>query len=433
MRLVVEAGPNRGALYALGAVATLGRGEGCELQLLDDGVSRQHARIERQGARYVLRDLESRNGTRLNGVPVDEAELLVGDRVAIGGVRLRALPEPAGGEEPAAGPQGGATRELSLEPQPLPGAIEGEEAWIGEDPRVAELLRRVARAAPAEASCLVLGETGTGKELVARALHDLSPRRRGPFLAVNCGALPAELIESELFGHERGAFTGAVARKVGLVEAASTGTLFLDEVGELPPPAQAKLLRFLERKELLRVGSTTPRRVDVRVVAATHRDLDAMAQHGELREDLLHRLRVVELHVPPLRERGRDVELLANHFLSRLGAGRLRSFSAPALAALRVYPWPGNVRELKNVLEGALIFAEGEELTLLDLPPRIRHSASDTPPPRPSGPPRPLADLEREAIVDALAFHDGQKTRAADALGIDRKTLYNKIRAYGLE
>ncbi|MBL4848589.1 MAG: sigma 54-interacting transcriptional regulator [Planctomycetes bacterium] len=428
MRIVVEEGPNRGALYELGRESVLGRGEGCELQILDDGISRRHAQILREDQGWTLRDLESRNGTRLNGVPVESAALVVGDRITLGTVRLRVLSPPTEGDLLAAG----GTRELDLDPPPLPGAGFSPEGWIGESPLVRELLRRVSRAAPTEATCLIQGESGTGKELVARALHRLSPRRQHPFVVLNCAALPAELVESELFGHERGAFTGAVARKVGLAEAAAGGTLFLDELGELPGPAQAKLLRFLEDKEILRVGSTTPRRVDVRVLAATHRDLDACVREGTFREDLLHRLRVVELLAPPLRERGADGALLAESFLRQF-AGPQRRFTAGALAAIQAYPWPGNVRELKNVIEAAVIFAEEDEIRALDLPSRVRAANPSAPTSAEAArQPVTLREAEHLAILAALEHTGGHRTKTAELLGVDRKTLYSKLKQYGI-
>lgn len=431
MRVVVEEGPNRGTLYELGEECLLGRGEGCELQLLDDGVSRQHARIKNRDGAWLIEDLQSRNGTRLNGVPVEAATLQVGDRIGIGAVRLRVL------ERPSATLAASGTRELELKTPPLPeaGATASAalEGWVGECAPLRELLRRVGRAAPTEATCLIQGETGTGKELVARALHQLSPRRREPFVVLNCAALPTALVESELFGHERGAFTGAVARKIGLVEAAAGGTLFLDELGELPGPAQAKLLRFLERKEFVRVGSTLPRQVDVRVLAATHRDLDQQVRAGEFREDLLHRLRVVELETPPLRERGGDVLLLAERFLHQLG-GAQRRFTAATQAALQSYDWPGNVRELRNVVEAALIFSESDEVRVVDLPPRIRAGRPAAPPPtQAEGPLMTIREAERSAILAALEHTGGHRTKTAKLLGVDRKTLYSKLKLYELE
>jgi two-component system response regulator HydG len=426
VRAVVEQGYNRGAVFELGPRSVLGRGEDCDVQLFDDGISRQHAELVSAEEGWQVVDLGSRNGTRLNGVPIERANLQPGDRIGVGGVRLLLLPSP--GAEASGAPHDRATQELDLS-LALPGASDHTPGFLGESPLVKNLLARVAKAAPSEATCLVAGESGTGKELVARALHDLSPRRRGPFVVLNCAALPAELVESELFGHERGAFTGAVARKIGLAEAAAGGTLFLDELGELPPPAQAKLLRFLENKELVRVGSTTPRRVDVRVVAATHRDLDAMVEAGTFREDLLYRLRVVELSVPPLRERGADVSLLAAAFLA-LFAPTSR-FSPAAREAIAAFSWPGNVRELRNAIEAATIFAEGDQVRVSDLPARVRPTSS-APDADPPSAPLTLEDAERRAILAALEHTSGHRTRTAKLLGIDRKTLYTKLKELGL-
>jgi two-component system response regulator AtoC len=286
---------------------------------------------------------------------------------------------------------------------------------------------------------LVQGESGTGKELVARALHDLSPRAALPFVAVNCGAIPAELIESELFGHARGAFTDASRAKKGLAEEADGGTLFLDEIGELPLPLQVKLLRFLEDEQVRPLGDVRSRQVDVRVVAATARDLRAAVASGQFREDLLYRLDVVALRLPPLRERGEDVLLLAGHFLARYG--RLR----PELAALRLsdeareallaHRWPGNVRELEHALERAVVLAEGALIREEDLPESVR-----APPPAPLGAvgegdlsvKRGIRALEERLIRAALERTGGNRTRAAELLELSYRALLYKIKDYGL-
>jgi DNA-binding NtrC family response regulator len=460
MRLVVEEGYNRGVEYVIGAdVVLLGRGGTCDVPLLENGVSRRHAEIYQEDGRIFVRDLESRNGTILNGVPVTRAELAEGDRLALGGVRFLVLL--------GAGPAGRSTRgarttamievhedgKAATRPPLSPG--QAAEEFLGASPPMRALFAQIARIAPAECTTLVRGESGTGKELVARALHRLSPRRRAPFVVLNCAALPTELAESELFGHEKGAFTGAHTRKVGLLEAAHGGTLFLDELGELPLGLQAKLLRFLESGEVVRVGATRPLRSDVRLVAATHRDLERMAGADEFRGDLLFRLRVVELRLPPLRERGGDVELLAESFLKGFAAGR-RRFTAAALRALRAHPWPGNVRELKNVVEAAVILTDGPAIDLSDLPERLRGGAHPeleaatapalpplearaaeapgeaTPPEEILPPILPLKDVERRAIVAALARFDGHRSKTAEALGIDRKTLYLRLKEFGL-
>jgi DNA-binding NtrC family response regulator len=300
---------------------------------------------------------------------------------------------------------------------PLPG-------FIGASRAMRELFAFVRRAAPSHLPILITGESGTGKELVARAVHHLSGR--GTFVAVNCAAFPENLLESELFGHERGAFTGADREKPGLFETAHRGTLFLDEIGELPPALQPKLLRALEQGEIRRVGATTERKVDVRVVAATNRSLDDDVAASRFREDLLWRLNVLPIHVPALRERPADVPLLAEHFL------RGRTIESEAMALLTAYPWPGNVRELRNAIERATTLGAAETVRAEDLPPRI-HAAgrSATRVADASRRQIPLRDLEREYILEVLRQVGGNKSRAAEILGLDRKTLYRKLEEYG--
>jgi two-component system NtrC family response regulator len=291
----------------------------------------------------------------------------------------------------------------------------------------------IERLAPLDTTVLVTGESGTGKELVAEALHNLSRRRRGPFVAVNSATLGAALIESELFGHERGAFTGAVARKLGKLELARGGTLFLDEVGELPLEAQAKLLRAIERKEFQRVGGVETLATDAWLVAATHRDLAAAVGDGEFREDLLYRLRVVELAIPPLRDRREDLPALVAHFLDEVRERvptPLERFGQEALAALASYPFPGNVRELRNLVERTAIFCPVAEARLEDLPAEVRRGGQESPGAAESA--LSLAEVERRHIASVLRATGGNKTRAAEILGIDRVTLYARIRKYGL-
>jgi DNA-binding NtrC family response regulator len=302
-------------------------------------------------------------------------------------------------------------------PHPLPG-------FIGASRAMHEVHDLVHRAAAAPFPVLITGESGTGKELVARALHQLSGRE-GRFVPINCAALPENLLESELFGHEKGAFTGADRQKPGLLEAAHRGTLFLDEVTELPMALQPKLLRALEDGEVRRLGSTQPRRFDVRFVAATNRDLEQQVQHGRFRDDLYWRLHVLHIHVPPLRERPADVPLLAEHFL----AGR--PLSHQAMAVLAAYPWPGNVRELRNAVERAATLATAREIRPEDLPPRIRNAVGATL--RLADASRrnlPLRDLERAYILEILRQSGGNKSRTAEILGLDRKTLYRKLDEY---
>jgi DNA-binding NtrC family response regulator len=319
------------------------------------------------------------------------------------------------------------------------------------------LLRLVARVAPTDSTVLVLGESGTGKELVARSLHLLSRRAQGPFVPVNVGALPESLVESELFGYARGAFTNASGERTGLVEEADRGTLFLDEIGDMPLPAQVKLLRTLESGEVRRLGENSPRMVDVRVVAATHRDLTAMVAEGRFREDLYYRLNVVQLELPPLRERREDIGLLSSYFLDRAarrqGRGSLE-FSREAMALLEKYDYPGNVRELENAIEHAVTLSEGRTLTPADLPaairsprllPRTAASAAEGD----GGPASAAAEhalaamlaardrlsldeVSREHVVRVLERHRGNATAAARQLGLSRTTMWRLLKRWGV-
>jgi two-component system, NtrC family, response regulator HydG len=314
---------------------------------------------------------------------------------------------------------------------------------IGQSAALREVARLVGRAAPTDATVLITGESGTGKEVVARALHSESRRSGGPFVALNCSALPGELVERELFGNVRGAFTGAERDREGLFEAADGGTLFLDEIGDLALPAQAKLLRALEAREITRLGDTRPTPVDVRVVAATHRPLMAMAAEGSFRQDLLFRLQVVTLLLPPLRDRREDISPLASHFLAEM-CGRhgrvLQGFTEPARRALIAYDWPGNARELRNAVERAVVMAEGDVIEPADLPPGIVDGAAPLLPADAA-----LADLSlaeaRAQAVDAwekmfigavLERHGGNVSAAARVLGVHRQSLQKKLRQLGM-
>jgi len=291
----------------------------------------------------------------------------------------------------------------------------------------------VERVAPTPSTVLLRGESGTGKELAASMIHAMSEVAGGPFVAINCAAIAESVLESELFGHERGAFTGAVARHEGVFVRAEGGTLFLDEIGEMSLAAQARLLRVLETRRIVRVGGTTEVPVNVRLIAATNRDLREMADQGRFRLDLYFRLSVLQTVLPPLRERQEDVELLVHHFTRQLGEGigrRIQTIHPQALAVLQRYPWPGNVRELRNVVERALVLGDGPVLELDDLPPELRCVDPTPPAPRPEpGRVRPLVEVEAEAIAAALAATGGNKARAAALLGIDRTTLYRKLRS----
>jgi DNA-binding NtrC family response regulator len=338
----------------------------------------------------------------------------------------------------------------------------------------------VNRVGPSDATVLLGGESGSGKEMVARAIHRASRRAKGPCVAVNCAALTESLIESELFGHEKGAFTGATEKKAGRFEMADRGTLFLDEVGELPLGLQTKFLRVLEERRFERVGGQKAIEVDVRVVAATNRDLAEMVKRGTFREDLYYRLSVIQVEVPPLRERLDDVPLLAEHFLARFrgqAARRITGFAPDAIAAMTRYSWPGNVRELRNAVERAIVLGDREQIVAHDLPPQVLGSAvagggaqpartrnspptpplgslaistptpppvpvvhatiDPTPPPGMTKTPAPIAkslrELEKEGILAALAATGGNKAQAAAILEIDRSTLYKKLKDYDIE
>jgi len=306
--------------------------------------------------------------------------------------------------------------------------IEGSSDLIGDSPGMERVRRLIAKVAPANSTVLIFGETGTGKELVARALHEKSLRADMPLVPINCGALPEHLIESELFGHRKGAFTGADEHRRGLFEVANGGTLFLDEIGELPKAMQAKLLRFLESGEIRRVGENEAFTCDVRVICATNRSLDDMVAAGDFREDLWFRVNTFEIALPPLRDRIDDVELLARHLAARFGAAGADDevLTPEALCALREHTWPGNVRELANVIEHAMILCEGEPIAPEHLPRRFATEQIRTARFKPSAP-CSLRELEMQAIHEALDRHAGNKPKAAEELGISLKTLYNKL------
>ena len=315
----------------------------------------------------------------------------------------------------------------------------GFDQILGRSPVLREALTRAAQVAPTESTVLVTGESGTGKELVARAIHHASARADGPFVAVNCAALPDTLLESELFGHERGSFTGADRQKPGRFELAAGGTLFLDEIGDLSAAVQVKLLRVLQEREYQRVGGTATLKADVRLITATNRDLSAEIAAGRFRSDLFYRLSVFNVHMPPLRERDDDVLLLADHFIRTLGAqmgkGDL-TLSRDACDLLRRHPWPGNIRELQNAIERSLITSQGTLITAAHL--ALAPSPVPTQPaaPFPAAPVNTsgsLDELERKAIMEALQRTHGHKSRAAALLGLTRFQLYTRLKRYGID
>ncbi len=309
--------------------------------------------------------------------------------------------------------------------------LEGGSQLVGTAPGMQRVRSLIAKVAPTNSTVLILGETGTGKELVARSLHDQSLRAEKPFVAVNCGALPESLIESELFGHRKGSFTGADEHRVGLFEVAGGGTLFLDEIGELPKGMQAKLLRVLESGEIRRVGENQSFKIDVRVVCATHRQLDQMVAADEFREDLMYRINTFEIHLPPLRERSEDVPLLAKHLLTRFRPGARASeelLTPEVVDALRAHTWPGNVRELANVIEHASILCDAGPISMEHLPRRFSSPAGrgGVAGDKKFGP-LSLREIEMLAIHEAIDRHHGNKPAAAEELGVSLKTLYNKL------
>ncbi len=400
-------------------------GRDAELAINHDSVSRRHARIEWDGATPVVRDLESTNGTRVDGrklAPAERVAIGVGTSLLLGRVAVLVQPVEA-------------IRALLMGRASVAPSAALPSDIVANDPKMRQLYALVQVIAPSELPVLVLGETGSGKEVLASALHRLSTRAEHAFLAVSCASFPETLLESELFGFERGAFTGAAQPKPGLFEAANGGTLFLDEIGETTPATQAKLLRVLETGEVMRLGSVKPKVVNVRIVAATNRDLETATQDGSFRSDLYYRLAGMVLHLPPLRERPDDVEALAASFVVTFAAKANKpppKIADKTLALLKAHTWPGNARELRNVMQRATILAgaapsiEPEHLALTA-------AKSTIPPPMKSDLKGAVDQFERERIVAALAQAGGNQTKAAEILGIARRTLVAKLEAHGID
>ena len=306
---------------------------------------------------------------------------------------------------------------------------------VGKSQIMQEVFRRLRLAAQSDVTILLTGESGTGKELAARAVHALSSRKDKPFYAINCASIPETILESELFGHVKGAFTGAIRDKVGVFQAADGGTLFLDEIGDTSPLLQLKLLRVLQEREIRRVGDEQGIKVDVRLLTATNKDLKSLLASGEMREDFYYRIRVFEITLPPLRDRREDLPLLVNHFIaeaSKVHHRTVKDIAKDALQHLMNYSWPGNVRELKNAIEHAFVIVSGDCVTLLDLPSEIRASVSKPTSPSTTVRLDPEAQAERQRIEEALHRANGQKTEAAKLLGISRVTLWKKINRLGI-
>jgi len=311
----------------------------------------------------------------------------------------------------------------------------GLEAIIGQTPAMEELFQLIRQVAPTRATALIQGESGTGKELVAHAIHNLSPRARGPFIAVHCAALPQNLLESEMFGHEKGSFTGAVERRRGRFELAEGGTLFLDEISEIDPALQVKLLRVLEERKFERVGGQETLEADIRLVTATNSDLARLVQEGKFRKDLFYRLNVLTINIPPLRDRRDDIPLLVRHFIrdfARENNRKIDDISSDAMAALLSADWPGNVRELKNVIERMVVLCHGSKLSLRDVPPALRTGGNALPLSGSVASASSIKDSNRRMIIAALERNGDNRTIAAKELGISRRTLHRKLLEFGI-
>jgi DNA-binding NtrC family response regulator len=418
-RLLIVKGPDRGESISIADLAmTLGSGPGNDVLLSDPTISRKHLVIEPRAEGVIARDLGSTNGSFVQGARFQELTLGFGTEVTIGQTVLKYVPS-----------------EEALEL--LPSDEENYGSLAGRDPKLRKLFRLLADVASSDATVLIEGETGTGKELFAEEIHRHSARRAGPFIVFDCGAVPKELIESALFGHLRGAFTGAVTDRPGAFEEADGGTLFLDEIGELAPEVQPALLRALDKRAVRPVGGTSYNQVSVRVVAATNRNLRAEIAAKRFREDLYYRLAVVRMHVPPLRERPDDIQLLVEHFSRQFAAGRRLEVSKEALERLRHHDWPGNVRELRNVIERACALTHGDALEIdeafdekiasgavagavnIDLP--FKEAKAQI-----------IDNFEREYIRAQLKRHEGNLSAAARSAEVDRKHFRELLRKHGL-
>jgi DNA-binding NtrC family response regulator len=427
--LVVEQGPAAGRSVVLGAdPVVVGSDPGSALVINDPHVSRRHVEIVRTAEGIVLRDLGSKNGTFVGRLAVKEVTLTSGAEIRVGTSTLRF---EMGGEE-------GRLARLARAPlraeelAEIPGSF---GPALGGSSAMRRLFALLARLAPTDLTITLTGETGTGKDVLARAIHQASPRAQQQFVVFDCGAVAPSLIESELFGHEKGAFTGAVGDRRGAFERAHHGTLFLDEIGELSLDLQPKLLRALEHRSVRRVGGAEDRAVDVRIVAATNRDLEEQVRKRVFREDLFFRLMAATLHVPPLRERKDDLPQLVARFLE--DARKPLTAAPETLEQLAAYDWPGNVRELKNVVTSAAALADGPTLEPRHLVVFRPQKRAPTAIPATLGTSLPMAgqtleQLEKAAIEHALQQYDGNRTKAAKALGIAASTLYEKLKRYGL-
>jgi DNA-binding NtrC family response regulator len=403
-------------VHKLGATAdsfTVGKDASCDLVIQDPFISGRHLKVTRREGYFHVVDTHSTNGTWLGQVRVFEVEVGLPTTLRVG------------------------EAELILEPVTPARKEQSFHGIIGNDPSVRQLTELIERVAPSSAAVAILGESGTGKELVARALHECSPRAEGAYIPVNCAAISKELIESELFGHEKGAFTGATNAHKGAFEEADGGTLFLDEIGELPLDLQAKLLRALESGEIKRVGASRPSHVDARVVAATNKDLLALAREGRFREDLYYRLCVVPLHLPPLRNRRGDILALAEHFLHIYSPrGQTVHLTPAAIERLQRHSWPGNIRELRNVVHRALLLRKGTAIDAGDISfdQEVNRETGLMVPEMTPGMTleQMLLKLERQIVESALRRNNNNRERVARELGIARSTLFKRLKDWGL-
>jgi DNA-binding NtrC family response regulator len=443
-RVEVIAGPDAGLIRDIEAtVIRIGARRGNDVQLTDAKVSGLHCEIRLDERGYRLRDLDSTNGSYVGGLRINDVYIQPGTQISVGGSRLRFEPL-------------GETVEVELSDRDRFGSM------IGRSVKMRELFAKLEKLAPSDATVLITGETGVGKELVAESLHELSPRIQGPFVVLDCGSIPANLIESELFGHERGAFTGATSSYVGAFERAHEGTVFLDEIGELPLALQPKLLRVLESREVRRIGSSKTVQVNIRVVAATNRDLGVEVNRGRFREDLFYRLAVARVHVPPLRERKDDIPLLIEHILTSTPGGENAYIAPDTVDLMMKHDWPGNVRELRNVIERAVLLSEtpahdslrrtatpgpgpgmradveindddvSNPSVTASQPGAVMTVPVDVTVPFKTAKQDVVTEFERRYISKLLEQHDGNISAAARTAGIDRMSIHKMLHRLGL-
>jgi len=423
-KLVVLSGPERGSEHFISSdVIRVGKASENDLVVTDDTVSRVHFEIVRDAKGYLLRDLKSTNGTFLDGAEIKEAYIRAGSVIGAGAAELKFTPY-----------------EERIEI--LPSEKEELGPMVGRSTQMREIFGLIERIAPTDATVLIEGETGTGKDMIARTLHELSRRSRGPFIVVDCGAVAGTLIESELFGHEKGSFTGAVSTRQGAFELADGGTVFLDELGELSLDLQPKLLRVIEQRELRRVGGSKIIKVDLRILAATRKDLRSEVEKGKFREDLYFRLNVVPIVAPPLRERREDIPLLVERFLRQLSGANGAALPAPeTMAALRAHDWPGNVRELRNVIERALALGADAGALVAPVGERVLAVEARSAAPIEFAPGLPFRDekerwnelFERRYLTWLLRRADGNISKAARDADMDRKYLHKLLKKYGID